>query len=323
MDCGVTRRTRAHRRVAEALEELWQDRSCARLGELARHWVNTSQPLDLTKALDYSRRAGDAALEALAPADALRYYSQALDLYAGADDPDPSLGLDLTIGLGTAQRQTGDPAFRETLLDAARRAADIGDTERLVAAALANDRGFYSAVGATDADKVEILGRALDVLDAGAPDRSLVLATLCSELAHGSSLERRQALAEDALAVAESSGDDATVVRVLNHIYVPLQVPALLALSLARTTEALERAERAGDPALLFWAAMWRGRIRRPCWGYRDDGQVYRDPGVDGPPAESTDVRLGPHLLPGFAGSAGRGHRSGGGAGDRSPPDRH
>ena len=96
------------------------------------------------------------------------------------------------------------------------------------------------------------------MLDADAPDRSLVLATLCSELAHGSSLERRQALAEDALAVAESSGDDAIVVRVLNHLYVPLQVPALLALSLARTTEALERAERAGDPALLFWAAMWR-----------------------------------------------------------------
>ena len=257
-DCGVTRRTRAHRRVAEALEELWQDRSCARLGELARHWVNTSQPVDLPKALDYSRQAGDAALEALAPAEALRYYSQALDLYADADPANPVLGLDLTIGLGTAQRQTGDPVFRETLLDAARRADEMGDTERVVAAALANDRGFYSAVGATDVDKVEILGRALDSLDSDTPDRSLVLATLCSELAHGSSLERREALAEEALAVAEHSGDDAIVVRVLNHLYVPLQVPALLALSLARTAEALKRAERVGDPALLFWAAMWR-----------------------------------------------------------------
>ena len=34
------------------------------------------------------------------------------------------LGIDLTIGLGTAQRQTGDAAFRDTLLAAARRAAD-------------------------------------------------------------------------------------------------------------------------------------------------------------------------------------------------------
>ena len=40
------------------------------------------QPVDLLKAIGYSRQAGDAALTALAPADALRYYAQALDLYA-------------------------------------------------------------------------------------------------------------------------------------------------------------------------------------------------------------------------------------------------
>ena len=126
------------------------------MGELARHWFSATQPTDLTKAIDYSRQAGDAALSALAPADALRYYAQALDLYPQATDPDPVLGLDLTIGLGTAQRQTGDPAFRGTLLGAARRAADLGDTERLVAAALANDRGWISAIGVIDADKVEV-----------------------------------------------------------------------------------------------------------------------------------------------------------------------
>ena len=59
-----------------------------------------------------------------------------------ATHPDPMLGIDLRIGLGTAQRQTGDAAFRDTLLDAARRAADLGDTDRLVAAALANNRGM-------------------------------------------------------------------------------------------------------------------------------------------------------------------------------------
>ena len=140
-DLGPTRRARAHRQVAEALEDLCGDRPGARVGELARHWFSATQPIDLAKAISYSRQAGDAALDALAPADALRYYAQALDLYPQATDPDPVLGIDLAIGLGTAQRQTGDPAFRDTLLDAARRAADLGDTDRLVAAALANDRG--------------------------------------------------------------------------------------------------------------------------------------------------------------------------------------
>ena len=155
------------------------------MGELARHWISATQPIDLAKAIGYSRQAGDAALSALAPADALRYYAQALDLYTQADDPDPVLGIDLAIGLGTAQRQTGDPAFRDTLLDAARRAAEHGDTERLVAAALANDRGWTSTVGAIDADKVEILELALERLTRRHPDRALVLATLCSELGFG------------------------------------------------------------------------------------------------------------------------------------------
>ena len=55
-----------------------------------------------------------------------------------------------------------------------------------MAAALANDRGLFTAVGAIDADKVEILEMALDRLSADDPDRALVLATLCAELTYGS-----------------------------------------------------------------------------------------------------------------------------------------
>ena len=257
-DLGLTRRARAHRQVGEALEALCGEHPESRVGELARHWFSATQPIDLTKAITYSRQAGDAALSALAPADALRYYAQAFDLYPQATDPDPVLGIDLAIGLGTAQRQTGDRAFRETLLGAARRAAELGDTERLVAAALANDRGILTTAGAIDADKVEVLELALARLPADHLDRALVLATLGSELAQGSPLDRRQALAAEALTIAESSGDDAIIVRVLNHIFLPLHVPSLLEESLARTADALVRAERLGDPLVLLWAADFR-----------------------------------------------------------------
>ncbi len=255
---GPTRRARAHKQVAEALEDICGGHPGPRVGELARHWLNVSGGSASGRAIRYARQAGDAALSALAPADALRYFTQASDLLTKIEDPDPVLALDLGIGLGTAQRQTGDPAYRDTLLDAARRAAEFGDTERLVAAALANNRGFYSAVGATDTEKVAVLETALDDLPAQAPERALVLAALCSELAHGSTLERRQTLAEQAERIANDSDDDTTCVRVLNHLYVPLQVPQLLGPALARTTDALLRAERLGDPALLYWAAMWR-----------------------------------------------------------------
>ena len=258
-DMGHNRRARAHRQVAEALEALCGDRPGARVSELARHWIAATQPIDLAKAIEYSRQAGDAALAALAPADALRHYAQALDLYPQLSHPDPAIGIDLAIGLGTAQRQAGDPASRGTLLEASRRAADLNDTERLVAAVLANDRGLMTRGGSTDTDKVAVLEMALARLPAEGPHRALVLATLCAELTLGSPLETRRALADEAIAIANACGDDAVMVRVLNHLFLPLIVPSMLEESVVRTADALERAERVADPVLLFWAAGWRG----------------------------------------------------------------
>jgi class 3 adenylate cyclase len=255
---GSTRRARTHEGVALALEDFCGGRPGTRVGELAHHWINSTPPANVPKAIRYSHEAGDAALSSLAPDDALGHYVKALELCSGVAERDPILLLDLAIGLGTSQRQTGDPSFRTTLLDAAHQAARIGDVDRLVAACLANDRGFYSAVGATDREKVEALELALELLPSTHADRALVLATLCSELAHGSPLDRRRALAEEAVAIAESTGNDAVVVRVLNHLHVPLQVPSLLELTEARATEGLVRAERIGDPVQLFWAAQWR-----------------------------------------------------------------
>jgi class 3 adenylate cyclase/tetratricopeptide (TPR) repeat protein len=259
-DLSATRRARAHRVVAEAMEELGGT-SGARIGELARHWMAASRPADELKAIEYSRQAGDAALAALAPADALRYYAQALELYPADTDPDPCLALDLAIGLGTAQRQTGDPAFRETLLAAARTADALGDTDRLVQAALANNRGMYSAAGNTDEEKVAVLELALERIASDHPDRALLLASLCGEFAMGTPLERRRALADEAIAIAAATADDALIVRVSNLVTPPLYVPALQEEGLARTADALLRAERLGDPVLLHWAAHFRFAI--------------------------------------------------------------
>ena len=257
-DLGPTRGARAHRHVAEALEELCGGTPGTRVGELARHWFSATQPIDLTKAIGYSQLAGDAALLALAPGDALRYYSQALDLCSQASDVDPLLAIDLGIGLGTAQRQTGDPAYRDTLLHAANQAAVLGDTDRLVQAVLANNRGFLSNLFGIDTEKVNALELAQRQLPVDHRDRALALALLCQELTIGSSLERRQALADEAIAIAETSGDDATMVRVLNAVMHPLGVPHLIEQSLRWSDEALVRSQRLGDPVLLFWTLAYR-----------------------------------------------------------------
>ena len=257
-DLGPTRRQRAHRQVAEALEALCADDPTTRIGELARHWTNATHAGDRAKAIAFSRRAGDAALAALAPSEARYFYSNALDLLNQMPRPDPDLAIDLAIGLGTSQRQTGDPGFRDTLLAAARRAIELDDTARLVAAALAAHRGLFSNFGAIDDERVEIFEAALARIAGDDPNRALILATYCLEVVVGTTLERRQALADEALAIAQASGDEAVIVRVLNNLAYALMSPPMLERSLVRTTEALERATALGDPVLTFFAANWR-----------------------------------------------------------------
>ena len=251
-DMGATRLARAHRQVAEAIEAIVGDRPGPRVGELAYHWFSATQPVNTAKAISYARQAGEAALAALAPDDAVRYFSQALQLVELAPGIDPLLGSDLRVGLGQAQRQAGISAFRETLLHAAQRATELGATDRLVQAALANNRGWFSASGVIDIDKVTVLEAALSALDDNdSPERALTLATLCNELSFGP-LERRRALADEAKAMARRMPDPATLTRVLCLLNNPLQFPSALQERISDTTEAVALAEVLGDPEAYY-----------------------------------------------------------------------
>jgi len=253
-DLGPTRRARAHRQIAEALDDLCGDHPGDRVGELARHWFSASEPKDVAKALDYSRQAADAALGALAPGDALRYYRQALDLY-GQHPSDETLRCDLLIGLGTAQRQTGDPAHRETLLQAAAIAKALDDPHRLVTAALANNRGTASAAGQLDTERVAVLENALAAL--GVPDNvetALLLATLCAELSYSDQLERQRRLAIEAVEMARRLGEPLTLVRVMSLVHSVTVVSDDLDERLSDLAEAVALSRTIGDPIAEFFA---------------------------------------------------------------------
>jgi len=76
---GLLRRERRlfHRQVAEALERLFPDRIEEQLGLLAHHWEGTGER---EKAVEYLRRAGEQAAAQYATAEAVGYFSRALDL---------------------------------------------------------------------------------------------------------------------------------------------------------------------------------------------------------------------------------------------------
>jgi class 3 adenylate cyclase/tetratricopeptide (TPR) repeat protein len=256
-DLGATRRTRLHKAVGEAIERLYGENSADLVGELARHFLLATRPTDSDKAISYAKRAGDAALGALAPDDAVRYFSQALELAAHTSSVDPLTRTDLLIGLGTAQRQAGIASFRETLLEAARGARELGDTDRLVAAALANSRGFFSAMGQFDTEKIDVIEAALDALpDTDSPERARLLATLCTELLYDSPLERRLALADEAKAIARRLGDRAVFVDVVYRCGTAVHAPSTLATELADFAEAFVAASELADAAPLYFTSI-------------------------------------------------------------------
>ncbi len=256
-DLGTTRRARVHRRVGEALEELVGADPEARAPELAHHWVRAITAVDVAKAITYARLAGEGALSELAPDEALRWFSQALELQAQQPEVDAVERADLLIGLGEGQRQVGDAGYRETLLEASRLAFELGDAERAARAALANNRGQASVYGEVDVERVQALERALELDRFAHPARCARLISLqAMELVFDPDHEHRRALAEEALGLAHDVGDPRTLAHVLKDCFPAIWTSDTLALRRTLVEELLQTATRAGDPALEAWAAV-------------------------------------------------------------------
>ena len=188
----------------EALEAQCGEEPGERLGELAGHWASAVvMSADSAKAIHYARLAAERALEQLAPDEAARWYRQALELREHAPGGERTERCELLIGLGEAQRQTGDAQFRRTLLDAAALAQALGDPDRLCRAVLANSRGWFSQMqGVIDSERVEALEAAADAVPDDDPRRVWVLALLASELQYAGEPARCRALATESIELA-------------------------------------------------------------------------------------------------------------------------
>jgi tetratricopeptide (TPR) repeat protein len=256
---GPARRARLHWQAATALEELCGDAPGARVSELARHWLN-AEPADLPRALRYTMLAGAYACAQLAPDDGVRWYRQGLELHEQLDGAEDVTRFELLVGLGDAQRQAGDPEFRGTLLEAAALARRLEDGPRLVRAVLANSRGFVSASGVVDDERLHALEDALVAVgDGDSPDRAVLLATLAAELSFSpADRARRVALSDEALALARRLDHPAALSRVLSLRFVTLWMPETLEERVANSDENVAAARRTGDPVAEFHAVHWR-----------------------------------------------------------------
>ena len=169
------------------------------------HWRLATRSVDVDKAARYAMRAGRRALDSLAPSEAATLFSDALELLGPGIRVDRCEAL---IGLGEAQRVTGEPAYRETLLDAARIAFELEDADRAARRGAGQQPRFHEP----DRRSRRRAGRC-DRADAGARRpiragrRARLLALQSQELLYEPDRTRRQALATEAIELAPAIGD--------------------------------------------------------------------------------------------------------------------
>lgn len=253
------RRLALHRRVAEALEAVHAGDLDDHLPALAYHWARASPPTTHARAADYAARAGDRALVQLAHQEAAAYYRQALELLEIAAEPaDETKETDLLIALGEAEHRAGEPGYRAHLLEAARRAEQLGDADRLARAGLAGYRGLWDRSLSADTERVMVLEAALRAR--GARDdvmRARLLAVLAAELMFTADKNRRRGLSDEALAIARRLGDRPTLARVLLSRCAAIWDPAMLTERRSNAAELRSLAAQLGDPFVRVWASLY------------------------------------------------------------------
>jgi class 3 adenylate cyclase len=253
-DLIPARRQRAHQRIGEVLETGAAHDDPAIAGELARHWIAATRPTDIDKAISYAQRAGDAARDALAPDDAIRWYQQALELVSLSGSRDQRRRAELLAALGTVQRRASRREGGDTLREAANLARRNDDHHALVQAAL----GFTPLILTReetegDAEAQPVVRAALERAGTEAtPTRARLLAQLAITFNAGAEGRQRREAALQAVDIARRAGDDATFVDVIYLCDRALATPERRDQHIADVERAITIADRIGDPVQRF-----------------------------------------------------------------------
>lgn len=254
------RRSALHRTVAEAIEQVHADDLPGHSHELGHHYsaaAAVGSADSARSAVHYLVLAGDEALAHGAPPTAVGHYRQAVGLGPAATSHEER--CDLLIGLGSAELHAGDPAYRATLLEAARLAREAGDARRLTAAAVANNRGWWSSTADVDQERVAVIEAALATCDVD--DRAsyveLLMSWALENVRDPSQRERAIARSAEALGLAEELGDDHLLARLLSHRYAVVYASFSDPRGCVDLSERLsELANKRADPGLQLNAAI-------------------------------------------------------------------
>jgi len=249
-------RPELHLALAGAIETLRAAALDEVAGDLARHLLGAGPLVDPARTVATLVRAGTRALRTLGYEDATLHFAQALEV-ARASGAGPAQRLDLLSRLAEARLAAGDDGgARDTAVEAAREARELGDVARLVAAsALAG-----AARSETGQPDHELIGLLEDAAHATADDvalRARVLPALSREL-YFVDRDRRHASSAEALELARRLGDPPLLAAALGARHLALWEPGRAEERLALADEQLALAERIQDGQIATHAHAWR-----------------------------------------------------------------
>ena len=244
------RRIRLHQQVAAALERRYSARPEEHAAELAEHYSHSSDAADLEKAVRFGEMAALRASEVFAHAEAAELWKRALEVQEVLDPADLAKRCDLLLAQALPRRVAGQvDQARAVLFEAAAIARRLGDSQRLVDAAVASCE-LVGVTGVPDEPKTALLREALALLPAGErPKRVRLLVALSFDAStlRGDRAESG-AFAEEAVRLAAESDDPLTR-------YFGLQAQLRGGATLLSPSRALglahemkEQSERLGDP---------------------------------------------------------------------------
>ena len=219
--------------------------------EVAYHLVRAGTAV-AGQAAEYTRRAGEAALAALAFEDAVHWYERAaasLAALRAGDDEQARAAL----RLGGARLAAGDlDGGRTAFRQAAERARRAGRPDLLARAALGlggGPAGFE--VGLLDGEQISLLEEARSALPDG---QGPLIALVTARLSIASTLllpeAQRLELATEAVRRARSADDEAALAAALAALCDAIAGPDHCAARRAHATEIIDLAARLGDPVL-------------------------------------------------------------------------
>ncbi|HEX3835095.1 MAG TPA: AAA family ATPase [Solirubrobacteraceae bacterium] len=250
------RRTRVHRRVGLALEQLRDPP----LGALAHHFTRAAEPGDAERAIRYALAAGAQAKAMLANEEAAEHYARALEVLERSSPDALERRCELLVELGEARLRSGErPASWAVFREAAALAAGLGDATLMARAAIGASRRFIQPPGVIDEELIALLEQALEMTPADQPMTRVVLITrLCGALYF--SPERRHDMrrfSAEATAIAARLGDTLAAALAAAARRRAYWGPGHLERRLADSTQLLRSAREVGDLELTLQGHAW------------------------------------------------------------------